>query len=250
MLDFARKVKRRLFSSESQSLPVEGRHVLPSALVSADDENSKPTDRILDLTLAAVQNARTISMTEISKRMKHGPYVPEVWPGEHYKFLAGLVQEMQPKLVIEIGTSSGLSALALAHKLPPGGRVVTFDIIPWKEFGDTVLTADDFKDGSIQQILGDVAIPEVFATHRSLFQQADLIFCDGPKDGKFEQLFIELMHKNSLPKNPIVVFDDIRLMNMLRIWRNIKLPKLDVTSFGHWSGTGLVDWLVSVSNQA
>jgi hypothetical protein len=38
------------------------------------------------------------------------------------------------------------------------------------------------------------------------------------------------------------MFDDIRFWNMLRIWRNVAAPKLDITSFGHWSGTGLVDW--------
>jgi hypothetical protein len=38
------------------------------------------------------------------------------------------------------------------------------------------------------------------------------------------------------------MFDDIRLMNLLSIWRGIQRPKMDITSFGHWSGTGLVDW--------
>lgn len=45
-----------------------------------------------------------------------------------------------------------------------------------------------------------------------------------------------------LPGQPILVFDDIRAWNMLAIWREIRMPKLDLTSFGHWSGTGLVDW--------
>jgi hypothetical protein len=39
-----------------------------------------------------------------------------------------------------------------------------------------------------------------------------------------------------------LVFDDIRIWNMLRIWREIVRPKLDLTSFGHWTGTGIVDW--------
>jgi len=39
-----------------------------------------------------------------------------------------------------------------------------------------------------------------------------------------------------------VLFDDIRLWNMLDIWRSIDFPKLDLTSFGHWSGTGVVQW--------
>ncbi len=38
------------------------------------------------------------------------------------------------------------------------------------------------------------------------------------------------------------MFDDIRVWNMLEIWRGIRRPKLDLTSFGHWSGTGLVDY--------
>jgi hypothetical protein len=41
---------------------------------------------------------------------------------------------------------------------------------------------------------------------------------------------------------PIVIFDDIRLMSMVYIRRSIDKPKLDITSFGHWSGTGLVEW--------
>ena len=29
---------------------------------------------------------------------------------------------------------------------------------------------------------------------------------------------------------------------MLRTWRGIERPKFDATSFGHFTGTGLVDW--------
>jgi hypothetical protein len=32
------------------------------------------------------------------------------------------------------------------------------------------------------------------------------------------------------------------LWNMLDIWYHLDKPKLDMTSFGHWSGTGLVQW--------
>jgi hypothetical protein len=41
---------------------------------------------------------------------------------------------------------------------------------------------------------------------------------------------------------PILVLDDVRLWTMLKFWRELALPKLDFTSFGHWSGTGLADW--------
>ena len=28
---------------------------------------------------------------------------------------------------------------------------------------------------------------------------------------------------------------------MTSLWRSINSPKIDATSFGHWSGTGIVD---------
>jgi hypothetical protein len=34
-------------------------------------------------------------------------------------------------------------------------------------------------------------------------------------------------------------------LNMIELWRNVQKPKLDLTSFGHWSGTGLIDWNAS-----
>jgi hypothetical protein len=37
------------------------------------------------------------------------------------------------------------------------------------------------------------------------------------------------------------MFDDTRLPSMLKFWRELDYPKLDFTSFGHWSGTGLVE---------
>jgi hypothetical protein len=42
---------------------------------------------------------------------------------------------------------------------------------------------------------------------------------------------------------PVLVFDDTRVRNMLHTWRDVRRPKLDLTSFGHWSGTGLVHWV-------
>ena len=41
---------------------------------------------------------------------------------------------------------------------------------------------------------------------------------------------------------PIILVDDIRLPNMLATWRSIPLAKMDITSIGHWSGTGIIDW--------
>ena len=38
-----------------------------------------------------------------------------------------------------------------------------------------------------------------------------------------------------------LIIDDIQLINMIDFWRSIRSPKFDATSFGHFSGTGVVD---------
>jgi predicted O-methyltransferase YrrM len=46
------------------------------------------------------------------------------------RFLEMLVHLSQPARVLEIGTFSGYSALAMASALPPGGRIVTCEVDP------------------------------------------------------------------------------------------------------------------------
>jgi caffeoyl-CoA O-methyltransferase len=44
------------------------------------------------------------------------------------RLLETLVFALRPKLVVEVGTYAGLSALAMAGALPPGGRIVTLEL--------------------------------------------------------------------------------------------------------------------------
>jgi predicted O-methyltransferase YrrM len=44
------------------------------------------------------------------------------------QFLATLVHMLQPQRILEIGTFTGYSALAMAPALPPGGRIVTCEV--------------------------------------------------------------------------------------------------------------------------
>ena len=156
--------------------------------------------------------------------------------------LASLIAVLQPITVVEIGTYHGLSALALKKFLPPSGQVITFDIVAWNQFKDTCLRSDDFTDGRLIQELCDLKDPDIFHAHRNLFAKADLIFLDAPKDGIFERCFLDQLAILKNVTRKLLIFDDIKTWNMLAIWREITFPKLDVTSFGHWTGTGLVDW--------
>jgi predicted O-methyltransferase YrrM len=161
------------------------------------------------------------------------------WPGEHYRLLAGLVHVTQPQTVLEIGTFQGLGALALLDQLPPAGHVVTFDIRSWADTPGCILEDSDFSGGRLSQILGDLSDRRVFTDHRDLLHAADIVFMDAAKDGRFEPAFLELALPLWSHSQRLLVLDDVRLLSMLQLWRDLPIPKLDATSLGHWSGTGL-----------
>ena len=223
-------------------VPVQVRHAEYSMVFSADDDLSRPSKYLLSVALEAIANAREISLEDLSARMKSPPYYPDIWPGEHYKLLAGLALSLKPKVVIEIGTGSGLSALAIKKYLSPGSKVATFDPIDWKSYPGSCLREEDFRDGGLVQHLDDLSNPAVIPEYRQLLTEATMILIDAEKDGVMEQRFLDNFKSISFHTNPLILFDDIRLWNMLKIWRNIVLPKLDLTSFGHWSGTGIIEW--------
>ena len=222
--------------------PISVRHAEYSMLYSADDELTKPNERLFNLTFDASKAALTANLDDILKRTLPDVLL-NVYPGEHYKLLAGMIQVLQPKLVIEIGTAKGLSALTMKKFLPDDGKIVTFDIINWNNYpGGTSLNNNDFDDGRLIQFTDDLSHSTSFSKHIELLKEADFIFMDAAKDGSQEQRFIDNLKTIKFNNPPIVLFDDIRLWNMLKIWREITMPKLDITSFGHWSGTGIVDW--------
>jgi predicted O-methyltransferase YrrM len=210
--------------------------------VIAFESRASCSDRLLDLALRATGLAREENLQSVSTRIQSGPKWPDVWPGEHYKLLAALVRVLAPKVVVEIGTYQGLSALTLAQNIPDGGAVHTFDVVPWREIDGQVLTDPDVEGGQIVPHLADLTHSEAFDAHRALLESAGLIFVDAAKDGRMERLFLERFETLRFVNDPIIVFDDIRVMNMIGIWSAITRPRLDLTSFGHWSGTGLIDW--------
>lgn len=217
-------------------------HAIPSHIIPAESWISMPSDRIIDLSVEALQYARSVDHSDIVRRTLGRDGWLDIWPGEHYKLLTGIVRALKPRLVVEIGTATGYSALAIKKVLPADAKIITFDIVSWKLFPNCVLRDEDFQDGRLEQILTDLSDGGKFVQYANLLRNADFIFIDAAKDGVQEQQFINHFMTLSFESRPIFMFDDIRLINMIEIWHNLNKPKLDLTSFGHWSGTGIVDW--------
>lgn len=215
------------------------RHHERSAIFCADAKDTRSSPRLLDVAIAAASAAHHLELSIFAGRGSVECRWFEIWPGEHYRLLAALVRILSPKIVVEIGTFTGMGALALAQEIG-AGHVHSFDLVPWQSIASTWLQADDFRN--ITQHLADLGEPAVFRRYADLLSAADLIFVDGPKDRRFEPAFITQLGQLTTKSNLVVVFDDVRQLAMLKPWWEMKRPKLDLTSFGHWSGTGLVDW--------
>jgi predicted O-methyltransferase YrrM len=212
-----------------------------SLVSTISDDPYRPSDRLVRLAIEVARVALDTSLDEIAKR----PGVPPEycsWPGEHYRLLAAMVSLLKPSVVIEVGTYTGLSALAIKQYLPARGMIATFDVVGWRDLPSSALTPTDFEDARLVQHVADLSNQAVVSEHRDLLERADLIFIDGPHDGETETRIVKNLRQVNFRSAPLLVFDDIRLWDLLRFWRELPLPKLDITSFGHWSGTGIAEW--------
>lgn len=231
---FRRRYKKT--SLNALSNPGLIRHFEPSLICSPNTE-SRSSRFLIDLVLKAAALSQDSTIENIDETKPDAEFF-NIYPGEHYRLLKALTKILSPANVIEIGTSTGMSSKAILQGLD-FGKLITFDLLPWDHF-NTHLNESIFKD-NFEQILIDLSIEKNFNTYKPLLDAADYIFIDGPKDSSFEYKFIQLLAKLQKKKNKLLIFDDIRFVNMIDLWVSIKSPKLDCTSFGHWSGTGLVD---------
>jgi predicted O-methyltransferase YrrM len=226
---------------EKPPCPIQTDNSFYTFATSVDKPEPIP-QRLLDLTLDAVRAIpNEIDLSDLAARAQM-PHWFSIWPGEHYRLLAALVLKMQPQVVIEIGTDKGLSSLAMKKYLPAGGKIVTYDIKRWKEVEGHVLLDSDFADGQLEQRLVDLSDPVQIPQQRELLESTDFFFIDAPKDNVFEYRLMDQFKLLNFKRNPILLFDDTRLTSMLPFWQKLPYPKLDISSFGHWSGTGLVEW--------
>jgi len=211
------------------------RHAENSIIYSADD-HSGPNDFLIDLGMASSIRAWETPVYNVNMDLEDSKFF-NVYPGEHYRLIKSIVALLEPKLVVEVGTYTGMGTLALMQG--NNAPVHTFDIIAWDKF-KTHLTPEMFET-RVTQHISDLSDPKEFEKHRNVLNAANIIFLDAPKDGQFEPKFMELLKTLDKKENRLLIIDDIKVMNMVSLWFNITYPKLDLTSFGHWSGTGLVD---------
>jgi hypothetical protein len=211
------------------------RHVISSEFFSLDDDPATQNFSDYPFVIEALLLA---SFNKIEPDFEWA----NIYPGEHYRLLSGLISVLKPSLCVDIGTYRGCSARVMLDNSESSSRVYTFDIEDYNSFDWTVLKESDFIEKKLTFVKEDLGDKKVFEKYAELFQEADFIMLDGPKNDVFEALFLSQLSQINLKRKPRWLFiDDIRFRNMQHLWRLIQSPKLDLSSFGHFSGSGLVN---------
>lgn len=161
------------------------------------------------------------------------------FPGEHYRLLAAMCRVENFENIVEIGTGSGIACkIFLEHS---NAQINTVDIVPWNQ-NNSHLTKSEFNNPRLNQIIQDFSEEKSFQEYKKTFVNSDLLFLDAGKDGVFEKSFLQKISNCEFDKKfRLLMIDDIKYFTMQPIWEKIKSPKIDFSSFGHWSGTGIVD---------
>lgn len=216
------------------------RHVIESACWSVDDDEAAQNFSDWDLVCKAVFFAA-------KTRLDIDNPFANAFPGDHYRLLSGILSVLDNsyslRSIVDIGTHYGTGTRVMLDYAPEA-KVTTFDVTAWDKFPTTYLTESDFASngGRLTQHLDDLHYEDAFDKHKQLLVDADFIMCDGPKDGIFERSFLTKLSSISFTTKPRFLFlDDIRFASEMPLWRHIQSPKADLTSFGHFSGSGLVN---------
>lgn len=145
---------------------------------------------------------------------------------EHYRLIAWLSTLFAGRMIFDIGTNRGCSALALAYN--PANQVISYDI------EDVRRLRPGANIANIAFHIGDVLTD-------ARLGEAALIMLDTNHDGVFERQLIG--HLRRIGFGGLLFFDDIHLNPAMEsLWAQIAEPKVDITDLGHWSGSGLVDF--------
>ena len=150
-------------------------------------------------------------------------------PGsEHYKLIGFIAAQFKNKTLIDCGTFIGLSAMALS--VEPSNKVITYDI-------RDCLVMPGLTPKSLPNV--EFKIQSCFDDMNTILESPFIVLDIDPHDGEKERLFIEKLME--LKYKGLVFCDDIFLNEpMKQFWNWVPLTKIDVTKYGHFSGTGII----------
>lgn len=181
------------------------------------------------MTLPSAKELNEIDMSDILSNVIDCPeksYISAYAGKEHYRLLRWISENHPYKHIAEIGCYMGLSTLCLAAN--KNNMVTTFDInfdaLKWVAHPGNVTRLQTFGE--------DAFYPGVV--------YSDIIFVDTWHNGVMEEALYNYL--TSIKWNGLLILDDIFLNDaMTAFWRKVRHDKMDATTLGHSTGTGIIE---------
>lgn len=156
---------------------------------------------------------------------------------EPYRLLYYFASLFNNSIIIDLGTSNGGSAIALSHNKT--NQIFSFDI------SDRCQTSFLQNENQFEKMPSfsnvDFIVTEDFRKYLEIILKAPFIYLDIAHDGIWENILLELLVKYNY--KGVMLMDDIHeFPEMKKIWDKLPFNKVDLTKYGHWSGTGLIDF--------
>ncbi|MBD0360116.1 MAG: class I SAM-dependent methyltransferase [Nitrososphaeraceae archaeon] len=137
------------------------------------------------------------------ERMAQKQFVPSIGPIKG-KIITEIIKKYNPKIVLEIGTLYGYSAILMANILPIDGKVVTIEL---NKMNANIARKNIANAGLSDKI--DIAIGDALEVIPKLDFIFDLLFLDAAKDEYLK--YLKLAENKNLKKGSIIVADNVEV---------------------------------------
>jgi hypothetical protein len=157
--------------------------------------------------------------------LEHQVFYQSISSLEHYRLLSYISNIHNGIKILDVGTFKGCSALAFSYN--KNNKVYSFNLLDQLDL--------NYVPDNIEFIVDNI----LNGKYDSLINESKVILIDTFHDGTFEKEFYDYLFK--LGFKGILILDDIYLNSeMINFWDSIKIEKIDMTDFGHMTGTGVV----------
>lgn len=150
----------------------------PAALVAEESPMELLTDEAIDQYAFRHTRAEDHLLQSLAERTQRDMHDAQMLTGRvEGRLLKLLVQLCRPRLVLEVGTYTGYSALSMAEGLGPDGRIITCEIDPRAQ-----KVAQEAFDASPVGRRIEIRMGPALETIGSLHEEIDLSFIDADKE--------------------------------------------------------------------
>ena len=149
-----------------------------------------------------------------------------------YSYLSTLFNDIK---ILDIGTYNGRSAVALSHN--ENNKVISYNINDdIKDLHHKIYNKSNIEF-RIKNVLDDL--------DKEFLKDVKIVLIDIDHFYTIEKMMIDKLKE--LNYDGIILLDDIihpskkEFEAMQKLWNEIEDEKYDITKYGHWSGTGLIN---------